>query len=359
MEDGEEREGLIAAEEGRGGAERGKGLPPKWVDITDEINDVMDRLRQKMATLEKLHAKHVLPGFNDRSKEEREIEGMTADITRDLRRSHTLLTQIRPASNERNEIITAQNVQRGLAAKVQDLSGTFRKKQRVYMQKLQGHAIKNKDLLAASGAITLKGPESLDELEEDIQASAKQISQSQSDAYATSPSISDTIRQRDHELTEIAKSISELADLFRDIGNLVVEQGTVLDCVEYNVTETAREVKGAVEELKVATKYQKNAGRRRCIFLLILIILGLVIVLIYKPHGSHLPPPPRPQNEEGVIFDTTSSYSSHHRSRTIIRPPSLPTGRPKKVRPTRTKTTQQSENTEMRWRPRGRRRMAR
>lgn len=35
---------------------------------------------------------------------------------------------------------------------------------------LQGHAIKNKDLLAASGAVTLKGPESLDELEEDVQA---------------------------------------------------------------------------------------------------------------------------------------------------------------------------------------------
>lgn len=35
---------------------------------------------------------------------------------------------------------------------------------------LQGHAIKNKDLLAASGAITLRGPESFDELEEDEQA---------------------------------------------------------------------------------------------------------------------------------------------------------------------------------------------
>jgi hypothetical protein len=35
---------------------------------------------------------------------------------------------------------------------------------------LQGHAIKNKDLLTASGAITLKGPESYEELEEDIQA---------------------------------------------------------------------------------------------------------------------------------------------------------------------------------------------
>ena len=31
-------------------------------------------------------------------------------------------------------MMTAQNVQRGLAQKVQDLSGQFRKKQRVYMQ---------------------------------------------------------------------------------------------------------------------------------------------------------------------------------------------------------------------------------
>lgn len=35
---------------------------------------------------------------------------------------------------------------------------------------LQGHAIKNKDLLAASGAITLKGADSFDELEADEQA---------------------------------------------------------------------------------------------------------------------------------------------------------------------------------------------
>lgn len=32
--------------------------------------------------MEKLHSKHALPGFTDRSAEEREIEAMTADITR-------------------------------------------------------------------------------------------------------------------------------------------------------------------------------------------------------------------------------------------------------------------------------------
>ena len=32
-------------------------------------------------SLDKLHAKHALPGFTDRSAEEREIEAITADIT--------------------------------------------------------------------------------------------------------------------------------------------------------------------------------------------------------------------------------------------------------------------------------------
>lgn len=35
---------------------------------------------------------------------------------------------------------------------------------------LQGHQIKNKDLMVASGAITLKGTEVLDELQEDEEA---------------------------------------------------------------------------------------------------------------------------------------------------------------------------------------------
>lgn len=88
-----------------------------------------------VATLDKLHAKHVLPGFADRSAEEREIERQTSDITRDLRRCATLTSSLSPdRSAPAVERQTASNVQKGLAKKVQDLSGVFRKKQRVYMQ---------------------------------------------------------------------------------------------------------------------------------------------------------------------------------------------------------------------------------
>ena len=63
------------------------------------------------------------------------------------------------------------------------------------------------------------------------------------------------LETRTKEITQIASSISELADLFRDLGNLIVEQGTVLDSVEYNVQMTVKELSGAVEELKTAQQY--------------------------------------------------------------------------------------------------------
>ncbi|GHJ89268.1 hypothetical protein NliqN6_5670 [Naganishia liquefaciens] len=352
----EERAGLMGDDEGgRGGQHaidiQGGGLPPRWVDTMDEIEDILSRSQAKLNSLEKLHAKHVLPAFTDRTAEEREIEAQTIDITRDLRKMQSLVNHIRPnPGSDRNEVTTAKNVQRALAVKLQHFSAAFRKKQKVYMQQLQGHAIKNKDLLTASGAITLKGPESYEELEEDIQASHAHLTQTQRQRHTNES----TIRRRDAEITQIAESITELADLFRDMSNLVVEQGTVLDSVEYNVEMTSRELEGAVEELKVAQTYQRRTGKRKCILLLILIIIGLIIVLIYKPRSlstsipkidtSTLPAVNGDElqtsaNDVGSVPSATRAYETLHPSAPRIRPPSLPQPRPsRRPRPSRTRT---------------------
>ncbi|RXK37502.1 syntaxin 16 [Tremella mesenterica] len=320
----DEEQGLMDGQDGR------SGLPPRWVDISEEVEEILSRLKPKIAQLDKLHAKHVLPGFTDRTAEEREIERQTSEITRDFRKCSSLIGTIVPSrKNSRVETLTAKNVQRGLAQKVQDASGQFRKKQRVYMQKLQGHAIKNKDILAASGAIKLHGPEGIDELKEDEEASQMQ-SQSQ-------VAVDIDIDKRTKEITQIASSISELADLFRDLGNLVVAQGTVLDSVEYNVQTTARELTGAVEELKTAQRYQANTGRRKCILFLVLCIVGVIIVLIYKPR-SHDAIPVVPSDSTDYPVNTIHSeyyfIPSHSRShiksrptktrRPVVRPSPLP-----------------------------------
>jgi len=117
------------------------------------------------------------------------------------------------------------------------------------------------------------------------------------------------IHLRDRELTEIANSIASLAELFKDLSVLVIDQGTLLDSVEYNIEQAAVHVTEAVKELNIATRfvafhpascsdelnqpdrYQKNTGRRKIIFLLLLIIFGLIVVLIFKPRRPRHPPP--------------------------------------------------------------------
>ncbi|KAG9316355.1 t-SNARE [Chiua virens] len=278
-------------------------LPPKWVDLSDQVEELLARAHTKIAPLEKLHAKHVLPGFADRSAEEKEIEAATIDITRDLRQCHTLIQRIGadqdhtfpPSSRNQHEALAAKNVQRGLAARVQELSSSFRKKQRVYMERLQGHAIKNQDLLIASGTISSKGSEGLTAADEDVQAAQAQIHETDQ---------MDDIQLRDRELTEIANSIASLAELFKDLSILVIDQGTLLDSVEYNIEQTAVHVSEAVKELDVATRYQKNTGRRKIIFLLLLIIFGLIIVLIFKPRrhtSSTVTPSDTPPSSDNLV----------------------------------------------------------
>jgi hypothetical protein len=63
------------------------------------------------------------------------------------------------------------------------------------------------------------------------------------------------LRMRDRELTEIAKSIADLAELFKDLSVLVIDQGTLLDSVEYNIEQTSVQVAEAVKELDMATRY--------------------------------------------------------------------------------------------------------
>ncbi|KAF9452407.1 t-SNARE [Macrolepiota fuliginosa MF-IS2] len=275
-------------------------LPPKWVDYSEQVQDILAETRTKIVTLDKLHAKHVLPGFSDRTQEEREIEALTTDITKDFRRCQALIQKVGSESQihsfppdpqkTHNQTLATKNVQRSLAAKVQDLSATFRKKQRVYMEKLQGHAIKNQDLLIASGTISLKGSDGMTAVDDDVAAATH--TQRQSLSLIQHDPETANLQARDRELSEIAKSISQLAELFKDLSVLVIDQGTLLDSVEYNIEQTAIRMEEAVEELNVAQTYQKNTGRRKCIFLLLLIIFGLIVVLIFKPRrpSSSLPP---------------------------------------------------------------------
>jgi hypothetical protein len=50
------------------------------------------------------------------------------------------------------------------------------------------------------------------------------------------------IEERDEEIRKVVETIAELAQIMRDLSVLVVEQGTMLDRIDHNVTTTAMKV---------------------------------------------------------------------------------------------------------------------
>lgn len=119
-------------------------LPPRWLDIQDEVGDILKDVTLKAARLDQLHQKHVLPGFEDdaiKQQEERDIEKLTQEITRGFQDCQKAIRRIEKMVKEakdsgaltKGDETMARNLQIALASRVQEVSATFRKKQSSYL----------------------------------------------------------------------------------------------------------------------------------------------------------------------------------------------------------------------------------
>lgn len=103
-----------------------------------------------------------------------------------------------------------------------------------------------------------------------------------------------TIAQREREIEDIAQGIIDLSNIFQELQSMVIDQGTMLDRIDYNVDRMATDVKEADKELKVATTYQKKGTKRKIIFLLILLVIGMFILVLIKPRKRDSAASPAP-----------------------------------------------------------------
>ncbi|KAK4241100.1 t-SNARE [Achaetomium macrosporum] len=273
-------------------------LPPRWADISDQVTELLADIASKSQKLERLHQKHVLPGFNDdetKKAEEGEIERLTQDITREFHECRRCIQRIEQMVREgkangqmsRADETMAKNVKVNLATRVQEASAGFRKKQSAYLKKLRGMAglaspIERTSTPSAGGSYT---DPSLLESDADRTYSQSALQAPTHQKLLESNDVA--ISQREREIEEIAQGIIELADLFRDLQTMVIDQGTMLDRIDYNVECMASDVKEAEKELKTAEGYQKKTTKRKIIFLLLLIVAAMIILLIIKPKKRH------------------------------------------------------------------------
>ncbi|RMJ26813.1 hypothetical protein PHISP_02300 [Aspergillus sp. HF37] len=277
-------------------------LPPRWVDVQDEVTELLADTAQKSAQLDKLHQKHLLPGFGDedaRKQEEGMIERLTQDITRAFHDCQKAIQKIEMMVRDAKlqgggvtggEETIARNIQVSLAARVQEASARFRKKQSTYLKKLRGLEGVPSSPFDRSGTPVQNPYTDPSLMESDADKSFSQSTLMQTSQQMTGQNDA-AIMQREREINDIAKGIIELSDIFRELQSMVIDQGTMLDRIDYNVERMGTEVQAADKELKVATNYQRRTTKRKILLLLALLIVGMIIVLLVKPKKQSSPAP--------------------------------------------------------------------
>ena len=91
------------------------------------------------------------------------------------------------------------------------------------------------------------------------------------------------VDQRESEITRIAKSIEELAQIFKELAVLVIDQGTILDRIDYNMESAVEHAdEGIVDDSDTEPLHQKIALPMRCIIALVVLIAIMLIVLVVK-----------------------------------------------------------------------------
>ncbi|GAA5838239.1 hypothetical protein JCM11251_003438 [Rhodosporidiobolus azoricus] len=89
------------------------------------------------------------------------------------------------------------------------------------------------------------------------------------------------IQEREGEIAQIEQGITELNQIFKDLGQIVGEQQSMIDNIETNVISVARDTHGASTQLTEAHAYQRKAGRRMfCLLLVFLLVLAIVLLAV-------------------------------------------------------------------------------
>jgi syntaxin 16 len=90
------------------------------------------------------------------------------------------------------------------------------------------------------------------------------------------------LQRRDNELNELLNSVNDLAQIFKDMQTLVMEQGSILDRIDYNIDIASTNVTSGKNSIVKANEYHKKNCFRNVIIVLLVCIFIEASLLIFK-----------------------------------------------------------------------------
>ena len=215
----------------------------------------------------------MIPKFDDKENKKlnKIIKEIGTEMTLDLKECQKILKEIindkKDEENALNNLNGSsfqikQNMKQNILTKLNEFTKKFKLNQELYNNKFQDFVF--------------------DEEQANKSFSANKIEDKNKNDFLSTQENHDYLRKRDEDLTNLLNSINELAQIFKDMQALVMEQGTILDRIDYNIDIASSNITSGKKSISKADKHLKNNCFRNVIIILIVIIFIEALLLIFK-----------------------------------------------------------------------------
>ena len=217
----------------------------------------------------------LIPKFDDQENKKlnKSIKEISTEMTQELKQCQNILKEIIDDKEDLNDInnfselnVTnaqiKQNMKQNLITKLNDFTKKFKLNQELYNNKFQDFVI---DEEMANKSFSIRKNE-----------------EKNSNDFLSTQENNDQLQRRDEDLTNLLKSVNELAQIFKDMQTLVMEQGTILDRIDYNIDIASNNISKGKKNITKADKHMKNNCFRNVIIILIVIIFIEALLLVFK-----------------------------------------------------------------------------
>lgn len=260
------------------------GKQPSWVLILKNVQDNISNIKNGMENLKRLQNIHATFSLKKNfQQEEQNVRAQTEEVKRLFVDSKKAIARIDISKKPKNEEqLMKQHLKISLITELNELSTQFKDEQTEYMKNLNRMKANRRENMTKyddyDADLDPEERERIAELEQKLQ----------NDPGFTDDQVrqmllneQDIIR-RDKEMREILTSIVELNELFKEFSQLVIEQGTLLDRIDYNLENAHDSIQRANADLLTAEKYQKMSRMTLVILVLILLVVGVALFFALK-----------------------------------------------------------------------------
>ena len=245
-----------------------------YVESYKKVNNILDELLTNFASLKSFQQERIKPKFVDEDIQNKKIDGeidkLIIKMMKKIKFCEALTKMIKEKKSEVNTSLekVKNNIKIFLTTKIQNFSNEFRQNQQQYLKYL-----KDMGIIIYSNEDKNNKSESLLNDNDD---------EKKNFLYTKDDDVNIQIKKRDEDIDILVKSINELSGIFKDLQNIVQEQGTILDRIDYNINISYENSQEGLKKLKKAEQHNNESCFRNAILLLFFIIFVETILIICK-----------------------------------------------------------------------------